>query len=437
MKYLFEKWKALSLMTKGLCAFLLLNVIVICPLAAAFSWREQRTNTLSYTACMFTFDAGADSWMPLQMALDAVRGDSEKPLYQELFFDQGHKFIYPPSSLLIVDGLGRFPGIDLSHPAFLNLVSWLCIWATLWIALRLFTEARRPYQENARWIASPGDARTQAVLVLLFGLTFYPLLKPFQLGQIQTWINLLTAWALLCWVRQRFTLSAVLIGLACAMKPHFGLLLVWMAFRKQYRAAAAGLATIGAITLLSAIVYGFENVFGYLDVLSFISRRGEGFFPNQSFNGLLNRAFFRETSIFWNLHDYPPFHPVVYGGTLLTSLALLGSAFFRPFRKGPSGGSIDFSVAILSVTMASPIAWEHHYGVLFPILALSIPPMLEQRALGKATLVLLALAYILISQADTVTGHFANSWLNVLQSVLLAGALVVLFALHRLEDRPG
>ena len=51
---------------------------------------------------------------------------------------------------------------------------------------------------------------------------------------------------------------------------------------------------------------------------------------------------------------------------------LIGMALFWNFRKQQANVA-DFCLAALSFTMASPIAWEHHYGILLPILAAIVP----------------------------------------------------------------
>jgi alpha-1,2-mannosyltransferase len=81
----------------------------------------------------------------------------------------------------------------------------------------------------------------------------------------------------------------------------------------------------------------------------------------------------------------------------------------------------------LSTTLASPIAWEHHYGILLPIFFALLPSILRDRH----QLTLWMASYVLASNFLPVTQLFAGSILNVLQSYLLAAVLAVLWLLYR------
>jgi hypothetical protein len=81
----------------------------------------------------------------------------------------------------------------------------------------------------------------------------------------------------------------------------------------------------------------------------------------------------------------------------------------------------------LSCTMASPIAWEHHYGITLPIFAV----LLASSIGDPRRLVWLALAYVLIATFVPLTNTLATNVLGVFQSTLLAGALILLVTLYR------
>ncbi len=86
--------------------------------------------------------------------------------------------------------------------------------------------------------------------------------------------------------------------------------------------------------------------------------------------------------------------------------------------------------------MASPVAWEHHYGILLPIYALLLPQLCQYRIWGVLTLPLLGLSYVLASNYFYIAKKFAAlPLLNIVQSYLFFGALIVLLILYRLRDR--
>jgi hypothetical protein len=91
---------------------------------------------------------------------------------------------------------------------------------------------------------------------------------------------------------------------------------------------------------------------------------------------------------------------------------------------------VDFSIMALCLTMASPIAWEHHYGILLPIFAFLAPTLLERRVLGALTIPVLCTSYLLSSSYFHVAKRLAATPLNVLQSYLFFGALLLLVFLH-------
>jgi len=186
----------------------------------------------------------------------------------------------------------------------------------------------------------------------------------------------------------------------------------------------------------SIVAFGFSNHLDYLRVLEFLAERGETFYPNQSVNGLLNRLMVLVDPTSWSSlqftdNSFPPFSRLVYGGTVVTSIALLSAALFRRGTKGDPDRMFDFCTMALSITIASPIAWEHHYGTIFPIFAVLLASVIGDRR----RLLLLTVSYVLISNFIPVTNLLADTIFNVVQSYLFAAAIVVLMLLH--TTRPG
>ena len=118
----------------------------------------------------------------------------------------------------------------------------------------------------------------------------------------------------------------------------------------------------------------------YLRVLSYIGRRGETFYANQSINGALNRLLFNGSSLEWQYHEFAPPHPLVYAGTLAAFVILVAAALKRPARG--AGGVVDLSIAALATTLTAPLAWEHHYGILLPIYAAVTPFVIVAASAG-------------------------------------------------------
>ncbi|TXH51513.1 MAG: hypothetical protein E6Q93_21895 [Burkholderiaceae bacterium] len=93
---------------------------------------------------------------------------------------------------------------------------------------------------------------------------------------------------------------------------------------------------------------------------------------------------------------------------------------------------------LLSVTIAAPIAWEHHYAVLLPILALLVPGWMADPAPARPRMRAAALMalFVIVAQRLDITHRLADTWMNPLLSYLFFGALAVLVLLYRRPPRP-
>jgi hypothetical protein len=210
------------------------------------------------------------------------------------------------------------------------------------------------------------------------------------------------------------------------VKPQYGIFLLWAALRRKFGAFAACAAVLVIGLISSLAFFGLRANLEYLGVLSYLSHHGEIYFPNQSMGGLLNRALFNGNSFVFSRGTYPPYNPVVYWGTVVSSVILLVYGLMPPRNRTSSGGASDLACVMLIATMASPIAWEHHYGILFAILVWLAVRSLGRKPSRGEDLALLA-AYCLTSNLLSIAGLTAHvPVLNLVQSYLYFGALLTL-----------
>ncbi len=424
-------------MTLGLALLLLASSFAVSGAIWLAAPADYKETVLQHSWDVLRGRSGDDSWDPSAAALRHVRSGGAATLYADIFFKRGIRYQYPPSALfalaamewiaparVLVDDV-RYAG---PRPTINDMIGWFFLLLTAAATAALLEIGLR-----RRGIARGGAAMLALRLAAVAGLTltFYPAVKAFTLGQIQTWVNGAFAAALLCWITGRKTGAGALVAFICLIKPHYGLLLVWAALRGEWRFVYACGAAIAAGLAVSVGVLGWENHLDYLRVLSFLSERGESYFPNQSVNGLLNRLMSigdpqKFNNVFWREAHFPPFTPLVYYGTLATSILILGAALLRRRRANDPGRALDFCTMVLSLTMASPIAWEHHYGVLLPIMAVLFSTALGDRARTAG----LALCYVLAANLFIAANALAPSVLNAAQSYLFAAALGVLALLH-------
>jgi Glycosyltransferase family 87 len=395
----------------------------------AFFHARDTQSALAYVAWFLLATGRDDSWKPMIQAVEQLRAHPDVPVYSKLFFADHLKFQYPISSLLLPDLLQRATAASWKAvTAMLNAVGWVAVWATGIASWRLLAGSLRDVG---------GDAGEGAERWLLFGaalaltLLFYPLTRSYVLGQIETPMTLLAAIALLAWRDGHKGAAGLCLGLCCVVKPQWGLVLLWGALRREWSFVGAGAAVVAVLGLVAGAMYGFADYVNYLGALRFLSRHGESFAPNQSVNGLLHRLFGEGNNLHWVADAFPPFDPVVYAATVASSAALLGAALLYRWRERAS--AVDLALMLLSLTIASPIAWEHHYGVLLPIFALAAPLAIAARSLGRWTAPALIAAFALASERIDLTDRLAHTWANPLQSYLFFAALIVLALLYRLS----
>jgi alpha-1,2-mannosyltransferase len=416
----------------------LLSGLVVSALVT-LSVGQPRESSLGYLRFVLSFHNGDDSWMPMLRASAFLREHPDQLLYQSVFFGQHVKFQYPLTALLPLDLPQRLLGMDAETVVdIFKILSRLSLVAIAAVFLRLFMGA-------VQWPSRPGEPQqlpalsrgVLAALSLLSVALFYPLLRSEYHGQIQTAMTLAAGLSLLAWQRGQPRLAGLMMALCCIIKPQWIIVVLWAALRRQWSFAWTATWITGAFGLMAIALYGLPNVLDYIPVVSFLGQHGESYFINQSVNGLVNRLLFNGVNLqgagrIWSGTDFPPFHPTVYLATTLSSALILGLALFWRVRKQPT--VVDLSLVMLSLTVASPIAWDHHYGVLLPIFAVLFPVALRRQPFGAATPALLWLAFLLSSESFIgVTNLLAGTAWNVLQSYQFFGAVLVLGLLYRLS----
>lgn len=426
----------LSRLTWALCLFAVMNFFIGSVLIERLPSWPPRPPRRPPVVHVDPRTYGSDSWRPMLLASDYVHTVPGGRVYQHILYDEGLKFQYPPPSLLAVDMVralaGRFdPGFAL------NAISLVAALLTSVLVALTFMESL--HQHRSPGDPAPGLLQTAVLGALAVGLalTFYPLVRAVAAGQIQAWLNAVAAAVLWLYMRGHDIPAGVGAAILALVKPHYGVLLLWSLLRRRRAFAIALVGTVVPVMVGSIAAYGFQNHRDYLTVVSLMGQHGEAYHPNQSMNGLLNRALRDVDSLTSTPGAFPEFHSLVFAGTLVGAILLLGIALWPPRSgQGAAGRSVDLSLMLLAVTMASPIAWEHHYGVLAPIFAASLPALLRFRVFGSATLPLAAVSYVLASNLlFGLTVGSAGRLLNLGQSHLFFAALIMLVALQRLRAR--
>jgi alpha-1,2-mannosyltransferase len=380
---------------------------------------------------LIRFRPGTDSWGPMLRAYQTSEGRPDGDLYR-IFFADHVKFQYPPSSLLVFDVLPRrLTRPDGERPcngSFMRLIRWSSVGAALLTALASAAILEVSLARlGAGRLERPSGKAIRIALAVLVGLTFYPLARAYRLGQIQVFLDALVALGLLCHLLGRPALGGALLGACCLVKPQYTVLLLWGAMRRQWRFTLGYAAVLVSGMIASIARFGLHDHLRYLEVLRAIARQGEVYWPNQSVNGLVNRLLENGDPVEWSATAFAPFHPAIYAITLISSIAILALALV-PWgaRRRPFDGTIDLMAVLAASTMASPVAWEHHYGVFLPIFAALLPIAIHSRPLGRMTAPAFAASYLamanVFNRPDLI---FRNRWLGLAGSHLFFGALIV------------
>jgi alpha-1,2-mannosyltransferase len=420
----------------GLIQWFILIIALGVIVAALLMFMNSKPNILYYIKNYFVGNGGlgqGDSWSAMFDALTYIKKHPADSVYDAMFA-RDIKFQYPLSSLLVFDLPERLFGWSYVNTAiYLDYISRLSVIGTGLVSGRILTNILK---EDRFLKLRPSNAMQTVLLyglVMVTTIMFYPLMRSYYLGQIQTLLTFMAAVSILSWQSNRKILTGIIIGFICLIKPQLGLLFFWALIRKQWSMVISGAVVIGIFMLVAIGMYGFAQNMEYLKILSFLSHHGESFYANQSVNGLMNRLVGNGSNVVWD-HKFPPYHGTVYIFTLISSLVLMLTGLLWKYKK-INPDIIDFSIIILCTTMASPIAWEHHYGILLPIFVLMSPFVYDYFIDRKWVLGLFAFGYLLTAQYFENTKYLAGTSLNVLQSYLFFGACILFGLLLTISNK--
>lgn len=374
-----------------------------------------------------------NSWTPMLRALHHLNAEPSAPLYERLFFSEHTKFQYPPTSLLPLELLGT--ALQLT-PASLNAINSVVLVANAGlIALLASVLLARSSNPQTHLLPTAGNVDGLAIPLIAFCAfwLFYPVTRAFNLGQIQIWIDLAFTASCLLWCLGRKAAAGLCIGLVSSIKPQLGLLILWALAWREWKFASGLISAVLPIALVSVWRYGWNNHVDYLNVLSYISQHGEVFYRNNSVNGLINRLLYDGTALTWDANNFAPYNYCVHAATLLASAVFILLPLSIPFiQRDRRANFFDFGAAALCFTLASPVAWEHHYGIMLPLL-IGLLGFAHQKAPTESRHFLFA---ALTASWVLSAGHYEalkllSSPFNILQSHLFFGAILLLILLLR------
>lgn len=278
--------------------------------------------------------------------------------------------------------------------------------------------------------------RLVPVLLALGLCSSFPFRLELEVGQLMLPILLpLTgAWLALRWNRD--AVGGALLGLPLAMKFIGWPLILFLIWRKRWRAVVWTCVTFTLANLASTAIIGVnQSVYYYRDVAPLVSRLYRSEFLNFSTWGIGYRLFAGTSSNILDspnappLFDWPMFAPYM---ALIVTAAVLSLALWLAH----TAPNFETSAALLicASVVVNPIAW-HHYLVL-----LLIPGAVTFRRLVRSSLprrltlaaVIIGLT-LLLPQPDRMVRFMAvgdpptvPAWVGLLAFVPLVSALALM-----------
>ncbi len=409
---------------------LLVFVLVSLLLANIVQWAVCRVLHLGNPGSMvpdlrafFHVRQWTDSWLPMMKSLDYFKAHPTLPIYDAKLYDT---LIYSLASELPLVAMRKIGMSDAAMLRALAIGSWLAVWGVAAVSIAMGRWLLRRRGEKLTWPA--------VVAVVLATLGCYPLIKGYSLGNAQTFLSFGFAVMLLLWTTGRERWAGVVAALMTAVKPQFILLLVWMLVRKRWGAVWAFVACGVVLIAASVAVFGWHNNLDYLGVLAGLSHKAQSHYANQSMFGTINRMIFNGENIGYTPYVYTPYIPWVYRVTVATSLVLVGLVLVYPWM-GLRGSTADLAAMGIVSVAASPMAWEHHYGIVVGIAAWA---WFAHACWMKKRPWVLGVAVFLCLNFLPAFNYLADrrGW-NVLQSYLYFGALLLMGWLMHLSREAG
>ena len=374
---------------------------------------EQRGRYMDF----LRFRQFTDSWGPMLGSVNYFQTHPDLPIYKAPLYDT---LIYPLTSILPLQWMKQAGMSDDAVFHALMIASWLAVVAVVLLQVRIATK-----------IVAPAKLSTSAAIATALAAFFFmPITLAFSLGQAQIFLDLFFSLLVLFWVERRERAAGLTMALLTMVKPQFGLLLLWSALRRRWSTLISACVALGTGGAISIAVFGLRNNLDYLTVLAGLSRKAQSHYANQSMFGLLNRAIFNGENITYHPYVYPPFVPWIYFVTLLTTAVLVLFVLAYPMlKRGRIGNMADLGAMGVVCVIATPMAWEHHYGIMLPIFVWLWSAVYRR---GQARSLWLAIAWVLIADFLSPLNFLANVPIaNVLQSYMYFGALLLLGLLLR------
>lgn len=253
----------------------------------------------------------------------------------------------PPVMLLVFAPLTQLPLV--AARAVWSALSLACIVTSVWLGGR------------------DTGMRSRDVLVIVLAAS--PIALALGLAQVSCLLMVLMTLAWIAIRGGRPATGGAWLGAICLLKPFYGLFLLWLLWKREWRAAATLLAVVLAGVLVSALVVGADGMLNWVTLMRQITWQAHLY--NASIHGVGARLLAPAREL-----PAATWTPVLVSSgarvvlevvlTLLVSVvAIRAVRRVGPDEFGPATHGVDTAFAALSAAgvLLSPLAWVHYVPV--------------------------------------------------------------------------
>lgn len=256
--------------------------------------------------------------------------------------------------------------------------------------------------------------RTAWALITCAALfTYYPTIANFSMGQLGV---ALLPLLLLCWKDlngHRQSRAGIWLGIAIAIKPFLGVLLVSTVALRLWRTFRSCIVTIVALTLIGGILFGSQSYEDYMRVAQNVGWTASNW--NGSWTGLVDRAFSGQAHSNWPTTK-PLAHILASACSLLTLGLVLICQSLLARRESRQGIDALFCLGIPASLLISPLGWVYYFPALMFSSAIAWSYTTQhqhKRALRLGLLIPVAMATVPISLKIVPTPLHPTTWWGV------------------------
>jgi Glycosyltransferase family 87 len=355
------------------------------------------------------------------------------------------------------------PGISTWPPFFAVLCAPLALLAraslvgarVAWLVLNLAALVAVLALVTRLVARGPGDARpdarvpalTSAAALVPVLLSARYVLSNFEHLQVNVLLFLLSLGGMALIGARREALGGLALGAAAALKVMPGLFVVYLVWRRRWRAAGWTVLATAALSLSPGPVFGWGRLLGYFRAWLSVLQGGWSVGKmNLSVYAMWDRTLGHGIVPFTvpGYNDLAPSHDPAVGVATALSLAAVAALALWSFRprttRDPRAELLEWSVVFLVASLFGTVSWKAYLVVLLLSNALLLDlwraPDLDADTRKGALGVMLAAFVIGVLTTDDIVGSRLAGRLEMGSIVTLA-ALVMLVGLLWLRRRVG